>query len=309
MKAILKRIWWVITLPVRMVLAPFRWLRSAMQAIHAFFTLEPEDVSITDTLGEAMESREGLFDMFAGIGEHVDVLRRSLLRSVLVLAVATGLSFLIADRLMDLLASPLPAGLQDLQTIAPTEGLSVFMRVSLLSGLAFSMPWIIAEIYLFVAPGLMPRARRTMALAIPIASILFLAGIAFTFYVMLPPAIDFMFDFGDFQSAWRPELYFGLVTSLMFWIGVAFQMPLIIYALAAMGVLNARQLVEQWRAAIVVIAVVAAVVTPTIDPVNMALVMAPMILLYGLSILGAIVASAGRQRDLRERAARLAKSG
>jgi sec-independent protein translocase protein TatC len=101
--------------------------------------------------------------------------------------------------------------------------------------------------------------------------------------------------------------YFGLITSLMFWIGVAFQMPLLIYALAAVGILNARQLAQQWRAAIVIIAIIAAVVTPTIDPVNMALVMAPMILLYGLSILGAIVAGAGRKRDLRDRAERLAK--
>lgn len=295
-------------MPVRVVLAPFGWLRRAAQAVHEFFTLEPEDVSITDTLGDALESREGLLETFGGIGEHIDVLRRSLLRSVVVLAVTTVASFLIADRLMDLLARPVPGGVQALQTIAPTEGVGVFMRVSLLSGVAFAMPWIISELYLFIAPGLMPRSRRTMALAIPVASLLFLGGIAFTYFVMLEPAIEFMFDFGDFQSAWRPEAYFGLVTGLMFWIGVAFQMPLVIYALAAVGILNARQLAQQWRVAIVVISIVAAVVTPTIDPVNMALVMAPMILLYGLSIIGAVVAAAGRRRDLRERAERLAKT-
>jgi sec-independent protein translocase protein TatC len=237
----------------------------------------------------------------------VDALRRSLLRSVIVIAIMTAVSFTFVDPLMEALARPLPGGVEGLQTIAPTEGIGTIMRVSLLAGLAFAMPWIIAEIYLFVAPGLMPKSRRSMALAIPVASVLFLAGIAFTYFVMLPPAVQFMFTLGDFQSAWRPEAYFGLVTSLMFWIGVSFQMPLLIYALAAVGLLKARQLVQQWRWAIVIIAVIAAVITPTIDPVNMALVMAPMILLYGLSILGAIVASAGRQRELAERAERLAE--
>ena len=308
-KSLLRSLWWLITLPVRVVLAPFKWLRNRAREIRDFFTVEPEDVSLTDTIGEALESRESFFDMFAGIGEHIDALRRSLLRSTIVIAVMTAVSFTFVQQLMKLLARPLPGGIEGLQTIAPTEGIGTIMRVSLLAGLAFAMPWIITEIYLFVAPGLMPKSRRAMALAIPIASVLFLAGIVFTYFIMLPPAIKFMFDVGDFQSAWRPEAYFGLVTSLMFWVGVAFQMPLLIYALAAAGLLNARQLTQQWRWAIVIIAVVAAVITPTIDPVNMALVMAPMILLYGLSILGAIVATAGRQRELRERAERLARPG
>ena len=309
MKAILRRIWRILTLPVRVVLAPFRWVARRLRAVRDFFTREPEDVSLTDTLGEALESRESLFEMFAGVGDHIDALRRSLIRSVIVLAITTGLSFLFVEPLMAVMVRPLPGGIASLQTIEPTESLGVFMRVALLSGVAFAMPWLIAEIYLFVAPGLMPRGRRTMALAIPAASLLFVAGIAFTFFVMLPPAMEFMFTFLDFKSAWRPSAYFGLVTSLMFWIGLSFQMPLILYALAAVGVIRARQLAQQWRAAIVVIAIIAAVITPTIDPINMGLVMAPMIVLYGLSILGAAVAGAGRRRDLRERAERLAKPG
>jgi sec-independent protein translocase protein TatC len=307
MKALLKRLWWILTLPVRVVVAPFRWLGQAIRAIHAFFTTEPEDVSITDTLGEALESRDSLFDLFAGVGEHIDALRRALFRSVIVLAVTTAFSFFFAEKLMAVLARPLPEGINSLQTIEPTESVGVFMRVSLLSGLAFAMPWIVTEIYLFVAPGIMPRSRRTLALAIPVASVLFIAGIAFTYYVMLPPAMQFMFQFLGFRSAWRPSAYYGLITGLMFWIGIFFQMPLVIYALAAVGLLQARQLTQQWRVAFVVIAIIAAAVTPTVDPVNMALVMAPMVLLYGLSILGAIVANAGRQRDLRDQAERLAK--
>jgi len=191
--------------------------------------------------------------------------------------------------------------LQDLQVIEPTEAVGVFMRVSLLSGVAFAMPWIILELYLFIAPGLMPRSRILLLLAIPAASLLFIAGLAFTYFVMLPAAIPFLLNFLGFRAAWRPSAYFNLITSLMFWVGISFQMPLVVYALAAVGLIRAKQLAEQWRVAIVVIAVVAAAITPTVDPVNMALVMLPMILLYFFSILGARVAEAGRERQMNEK--------
>ncbi len=306
MKTLLKRLRWLITLPLRIIAAPFRWLRGGYQTVIAFFREEPEDVSLTETIGEALSDRESLRETFAGLTEHLEALRRHLLRSTIALAITTGLSFFFARDLMQLLAQPLQAmgGLGVLQTIEPTESVGVFMRVSLLSGVAFAMPWIVLELYLFIAPGLMPRSRMLMAAAIPAASLLFILGMAFTFYVMLPAAIPFLFNFLDFRSAWRPSAYFGLVTSLMFWIGLAFQMPLVVYALAAVGLIKARQLAQQWRIAIVVIAVIAAAVTPTVDPVNMALVMVPMVLLYGFSILGAAVAGRSHERELRDRAAR-----
>jgi sec-independent protein translocase protein TatC len=216
---------------------------------------------------------------------------------VIALAITTALSFLFAEELMLVLARPLgPGGISQLTVIEPTEAVGVFMRVSLLAGVAFAMPWIVLELYLFVAPGLMPRSRVLLLLAIPTASLLFVLGMAFTYFVMLPTAIPFLANFLDFQASWRPSAYFGLVTSLMFWIGIAFQMPLVVYALAAVGLLNARQLAQQWRVAVVVSAILAAMVTPTVDPVNMALVMAPMFALYLFSILGAAVAGAGRRR-------------
>jgi sec-independent protein translocase protein TatC len=161
------------------------------------------------------------------------------------------------------------------------------------------MPWIVTEIYAFVAPGLMPRSRILLLIIIPIASLLFLAGVSFTYFVMLPPAVAFLRDFMGFQANWRPSAYFGLVTNLMFWVGIAFQMPLIIYALAAVGLLRANQLMAQWRIAVVVIAIIAAVITPTTDPVNMGLVMLPMVLLYFVSIAGAWFAERSLRRTIR----------
>ena len=158
------------------------------------------------------------------------------------------------------------------------------------------MPWIILELFLFVAPGLMPRSRMTLLVGIPVASLFFLAGLAFCYVVMLPTAVPFLYAFMGFRAAWRPSAYFELVTTLMFWVGITFEMPLVAYLLAGLGILRAKQLASGWRVAIIVIAVVAAAITPTTDPVNMVLVMVPMILLYLISILAAIVAGGGRKK-------------
>ncbi len=303
MKALFRRIWMVITWPFRMVAAGFRAVGRGWKRFTGFFTDVPEEVSLTDTVGEALSGQEGFFGILGGLGEHIDAMRMHILRSVIAMAITTGFSFLFAERLMAILAMPL-GNLSLLQTIEPTESIGVYMRVSLLSGLALAMPWIILEIFLFIAPGLMPRARLTLLLAIPAASLLFILGLLFTYFVMLPAAMQFLLNFGSFRSAWRPSAYFGLVTNLMLWIGISFQMPMVIYALASVGLIKAKQLAAQWKIALVVITIIAAIITPTVDPVNQVLVMAPMVALYGLSIVGAMVAQGFRQRGLTAREAK-----
>jgi len=303
MKKFFALIWRILTAPFRGLLWLLRGPQAIWRRVVLFFTEVPEDVSLTDTFTGAFGSREVLFDTFAALGEHLAALRGHVFRACIALAITTGLSLFFVQRLMDILSVPLgPGGSSKLQVIEPTEAIGVFMRVGLLSGLAFAMPWIVLEIYLFVAPGLMPRSRIMLLVAIPAATVLFLAGIAFTYFIMLPAAIPFLQNFLGFKAAWRPSAYFGLVTSLMFWIGIAFQMPLLVYGLAAAGLINAGQLARQWRIAVVAVAIIAAAVTPTVDPVNMALVMVPMFGLYGLSILGAMVAGRGRARDQKHRA-------
>ncbi len=284
----LKALWLVIT-------APFRWSRGGWQRVQRFFTQVEEDKPLTDTLGDSLGDRDAFMVLLEGFGEHLDALRQHLLRSVIVLVITTGLSFTFARQIMELLAVP-AGGLVALQSIEPTETIGVFMRVSLLSGVVLAMPWMVSEVYLFIAPGLMPSSRVRLLIAIPLASLLFLAGVVYTFYVMLPTAIPFLQDFMGIKTQWRPAAYFGLITSLMFWVGLAFQMPLIIYTLAMVGWLKTKQLIDQWRIAIIVIAIIAAVITPTTDPVNMGLVMLPMVLLYFISIVGAWFAERGLQQ-------------
>jgi sec-independent protein translocase protein TatC len=160
--------------------------------------------------------------------------------------------------------------------------------------LPLAFPYIVFELWLFVAPGISVRSRIKGLLAIPVAIFLFLCGLAFTYYIMLPTALLFLLNFMGLSTEVRPASYFSFVTSILFWIGIAFEFPLLTYFLADFGIVDANMLKSQWRLAIVIIAVLAAAITPTIDPINMGLVMAPMILLYFLSILLAMFAKRNR---------------
>ena len=201
--------------------------------------------------------------------------------------------FIVVPEAVGFLAQPI-GGIESLQAIEVTESIGAFMRVSLLSGFTLAFPYILFEIFSFINPGIKRRERIFLLLSIPFAAVLFLGGFAFAYFVMLPTALPFLLDFMGIKTVPRPSNYIRFVTNLMFWIGIAFQFPLIIYTLASLGFVNARSLLRGWRIAIIGIAVLAAVITPTVDPVNMALVMFPMIVLYFVSIVLAGFASMRR---------------
>lgn len=224
--------------------------------------------------------------------EHIEELRRRLLRALLALAVATVASFFLASAVLEWLARPI-GGLENLEAIEVTENLGVFMQASLLSGVALAMPVIVYQLWRFVAPGLLPHEKRYVYWLAPFATLLFLSGAAFAYYVMLPAAIPALLGFAPIPTRPRPANYFSFVTSLLFWVGVSFEMPLLIFFLAKVRLVSPKTLLRNWRLAVFLIAVLAAVVTPTGDPVNMALVMAPLLVLYWLSILLARVAYRG----------------
>ena len=229
-----------------------------------------------------------------GVMEHLDDLRKHLLRAVAFLFVMITISLIFARRIIDILAQPI-GGIEELTAIDVTEPISVFMRVALLMGFALALPYITFELWLFVAPGLKKGSRLFSLGAIPVALLFFLSGVAFAYFVMLPVAIPYLVNFMGMPTDLRPSNYVRFVTSILFWIGIAFQFPLVIYVLARIGLVSAKFLIEQWRLAIVIIAIIAAMITPTIDPINMAIVMAPLIVLYFVSIGLAFLAQRGRE--------------
>ncbi len=220
--------------------------------------------------------------------EHLEELRFRLFVSAAGVVAGLIVSAFFGGRLIEFLKEPAEARNPDfqLQFIEPFELFATYFRVSLLGGLIFGMPVIVYQALRFVAPGLRPNERRWLYSTVAGAFLLFLGGVAFAYYIALPPALDFLLHFGNdlAEPNIRVGSYIDFVTRLLFWTGVSFETPLVVMFLARFGIVTARQLLRWWRLAIVAAFVVAAVVTPTIDPVTQSIVAGPIIVLYFLGI-------------------------
>jgi sec-independent protein translocase protein TatC len=241
--------------------------------------------------GKAHRKASVQLESSAPLLKHLDELRIRLFKAFIALIITTGISFAFSQQVIEYLALPI-GGIAKLVSIELTENIAIFMKVSLLGGFILGMPVIVYQIMAFVLPGLKANERTWLFVMVPFASLLFATGVAFTWFVMLPSAIPFLTNFMGITTQVRPENYFGFITRLMFWIGICFELPLIIMFLAKLKLVTAKQLLSGWRYAIVVMALVAAAVTPTVDPINMGLVMAPLMVLYIISI--ALAAMVGR---------------
>ena len=297
MRKFFRALWRVITFPFvlvyKIITFPFRAISSARR----FLNTDPEaDQPLIESIANLVTEAEAR----ASLWDHIEELRIHLLRMTIGLAVGVGLSFYFTQNIIEILAGPV-GGLKNLVAIEVTESVGVFMRVALLSGIAISLPYMAFEVWLFVAPGLKPREKKFGLIGIPVASSLFLIGMAFCYFILLPSALKFLLDFMGIHAQLRPDSYFSFVTGLLFWIGIAFEFPLVIYVLTAVGFVKPHILAQQWRIAIVVISIVAAAITPTVDPVNMSLVMIPMSLLYFISIGLSYIAYAGRSHPAEEK--------
>ncbi len=221
--------------------------------------------------------------------QHLEELRLRLSKAGIALAVATAVSFYYSTELVDFLTSPI-GGRTALASIEITENISVLMRVVILAGVFLSLPLVLHQVVAYLAPGLTPRERRWLYLLIPAATMFFLGGAAFAWFVMIPVSMPFLIGFLGIPTHPRPLNYIGFVTSMLFWVGVSFEMPLVVFFFAKLKWVTAGQLLRGWRYAIMGLATVAALVTPTVDPVNMGLAMLPLLALYLISIVLAKIA-------------------
>lgn len=245
--------------------------------------------------------------------EHLRELRTRLIRSVLALVVGMVISLPLSRFVISGVEIPLPidslrlfgrsialpdtfaiTGLLGMCTacdsiiiISPLEGLITWMRVGLILGLILSTPVILYQIVAFVLPALYSRERRYLYLLLPGAGLMFAIGLAFGFFVVLPRSINFLIGFAEgagLGAKPTPTLanYIAFVSNLLFVIGVSFETPLVVFMLAKIGILKPATMSRYRRHAVLVIAILAAVLTPTPDPFTMFLVMVPMYLLYEL---------------------------
>lgn len=283
MKKILRTLWSILAAPFQFLF----WLTSIKDLLSVFHEHVEEG-----TLPEAVNK---VIDNPSGVMEHLAALRSNLVRSVLVLAAATGLALYFNYYILVFLSKPIEGGIDALVAIDVTEPIGTVMRVALFSGFAITFPYIAYQIWLFVAPAVISRRRRFFSLAaIPAATLLFAGGVLFSYYVLLPRALPFLINFMGIKTIPRPSTYITFTVGLMFWIGIFFEFPLLMLFSAALGWVKAEVLAQQWRLAVVIITIIAALITPTVDPVNMSLVAGPMVVLYFLGVGLAFIGQRGR---------------
>ena len=229
--------------------------------------------------------------------EHLEELRNRLFKAAIAVVVGTLIGAVFAGNVFQYLLKPYG---RQVQVLDPTGTVTNYFRVALMIGGIIAIPAITYQLMMFVLPGLTRKERRGVLTALPAITGLFLLGVFFAWFLMIPPAMDFLKNFQSqiFFVEWTADGYLAFVTSLLFWMGCAFEMPLVFFVLAMFDAVHSKSLIKNWRVAIVGASVVAAVITPTVDPFNMFLAMSPLLFLYVLSIV--LVALAERMKRARE---------
>ena len=226
---------------------------------------------------------------------HFAELKKRLYISVAAILIATIVAFAFYRPIQDFVQRPAIDALESVRPDDParlvqldiTEGWTVTAKVSVLVGFAAAFPVVLYQIVMFVRPGLKGSERRTLYLLLPGGTLLFVAGAAFAYYVAIPPAIHFLLQFGGEIALVTPRLssYVTLVSTLMIWLGLIFEIPIAMFLLAKLGILRPQSLSKQRRWVILFAFVLAAIVTPTVDPVTQSLVAGPIIILFELGLL------------------------
>ena len=223
---------------------------------------------------------------------HLEELRRALFRAAFAFALGLAVAFPLAPAIFTWLKQPLARAGKDpdvfLNSLNVTGGMAIAMSTGLWSGLVLALPFMVAALAGFVFPGLTRRERRATGFALVYAGLLFAAGVAVAYTLMLPSAIRVMLWFNDWMGVsapfWMAADYVRFALLLMACFGLAFELPVGVMILGRLGVLTAAQLRDKRRHAIVFIMILAAVITPTTDPFSLFILALPLTLLYEISI-------------------------
>jgi sec-independent protein translocase protein TatC len=232
--------------------------------------------------------------------EHLKELRNRVLVCALALVIGCLVSFLFWETILGWLLAPARTDHPEftLSIFGPTESIGLIFKIGLYGGLIMASPVWVYEAFAFVVPGLTQREKR-MILPGLLGTILFLVGgMAFAYWIILPASLGFLLNIGgkNLNPVIGAQQYMDFATRIIFWVGVAFELPMVLALAARLGLVRAGQLLHFWRYAIVIIFVIAAVITPTPDPFNQSLVGGPLLGLYFLGILLARIVQKPRPR-------------
>ena len=216
---------------------------------------------------------------------HLKELRNRIVYSAIALGVGLLVGMFFGSPLIRLLQKP--GGDMGLITKTVMEPMAVYFQVSMLTAVVIAMPFLVFQLMAFVAPGLTAKEKRVIFAILPAIIFMFLAGVAFAYFVALHPALDFLYHFNSSIAAAMPSLstYINFVVRVLLIFGVVFETPLIVMALAKLGVVSPDWLAHRRKWWILIAFIIAAIVTPTPDPINQAIVAVPLILLLELGIL------------------------
>lgn len=221
------------------------------------------------------------------LADHLNELRGRLVKTVIVLIITTALSFIFINQIMGAIVAL--AGPHTPQALKPTEMFVTYMKVAFLCGLGIGMPYVLYQMMAFLSPGLRPIEKRYIYFALPFMTVSFLAGVTFGYVIVMPRALDFLLNFGGQMVEVRPAIgeLISFISTFLFWIGVTFELPMVIFFLSKLGVVNYKKLAKVRKYAFLGIIVIAAIITPTPDPINLFIVAIPM---YGLYEVGLLLA-------------------
>jgi sec-independent protein translocase protein TatC len=242
--------------------------------------------------------------------DHLVELRKRLISSVLAIGIGMVLGLLVSKRLISFVIAPMLTALRTnhlddkLYYTNPAGYISLYISLGLYIGIVLAMPWVLYQIWLFVAPGLYKHERKAVLSFIVSAMFLFLCGIAFGYYVMLPQVLTYIIGFAN-DGPIRPLIsineYFSLTLAVLVGLGVIFELPVVVFILSLFGIVTPKFLLKNFRYAMLLITVAAAIVTPTPDATTMLIFMAPMVGLYFVGVLVSYVVLRGkRKRKLAE---------
>ena len=225
--------------------------------------------------------------------EHLVELRTRLIHSAIAIVICTGIGLLLSKHFITFIVQPMhlalrSAGLADnLYYTSPAGYVSLVINLGLYLGIAIAMPYVLYQVWLFVAPGLFKHERNAVAGFIVSSMFLFLCGLAFAYFIMLPTTLKFLIGFAN-EGPIKPLIsineYFDLTLMILLGLGLVFELPVLIFILSLFGIVTPKFLLKNFRYAMVIITVAAAIITPTPDATTMLVFMAPMILLYFLGV-------------------------
>ena len=224
-----------------------------------------------------------------GFLEHLDELRKRIVYALIALVIGVLIACLFLDQIYNFIMGPMQAALGPGQTLIytePTEALMLYLKMAVLVGLLIATPGVMSQVWLFVAPGLYTNEKKLAIPFVLMSSFFFVAGAAFSHYVVFPLTWKFFQSFSSDVLTFMPRIApaFGLYVKLMLTFGLIFQMPTLVLFLAKMGVITAKFLIKNMKYAILIMFIVGAVLSPGTDPVGQVLMAGPMFLLYLISI-------------------------